>query len=282
MAWNTILCPVGLSPSSRAVLTYASFLAYGMRARLRILYVMETGGPLTTARTAVEEMCEACVPSQIREDLAMEPVAIAGDVAEQIAAAAEDLAVDMIAMGFGRRSHLAAHWLDRVLARVRKPVLAVPDAPELKPSGWKNIVAATGLDADSSSTHGIAGAMAEISGAHLTVVHVIEDLPPAVMTPEAFPLPSYRDFALEEATRELDQAFPTPTSRAAGLVLCGGNVSSEILRVAEREQADLLIVGFHAGRRHLFGTIADRVLHHSHCPVLAVPHAPQPELVHAA
>lgn len=282
MALNTILCPVNLSPSSNAVLTYASFFAHGMHARLRILHVMGAGAPLSTARTLLQQSYEQCVPAEIQQSLEVETVTLTGDVAEQIAAATEDSSVDIVVMGFRRRPPLPRHLLDRVLDQVRKPVLALPDAATAPPAGWKAIVAATGLDAESSATHALAGALAEMAGAKLTVVHVIQDLPPAIMTPEAFPLPSYRDFALEEASRELDHAFPSPTARPAGLILCGGDISSEVVRVAEREHADLLIVGFHAGKRRLFGTIADRVLNHAHCPVLAVPHVVEREVLHAA
>lgn len=273
MALNTILCPIDLSGRFHAVLAYAASLAETLQARLRIIHVMEGGGPLATARTLIQDLYRKSVSEAIRERIANEVLVVEGNVAREIVGAADDSSVDLIVMGFHRGRQMATHCLDRVLTATGKPVLALADSLDPKIAAkWRRIVAATALDTESAGTHSVAGALAEIAGAGLTVVHVIQDLPPAIMAPEAFPLPSYRDFALEEATRELDQAFQPATCRPAGLVICGGDVSQEIVRVAEREQADLLIVGFRSGSRHLLGTVADRVLNRANCPVLAVPH----------
>lgn len=52
-----------------------------------------------------------------------------------------------------------------------------------------------------------------------------------------------------------------------------GNAAAEILRVAEREKADLIVLGSRGlggVKAFLLGSVSDRVAHHAHCPVLIV------------
>jgi len=54
----------------------------------------------------------------------------------------------------------------------------------------------------------------------------------------------------------------------------GSRPATAILDVAEREQVDLIMLATH-GRggmdRLMLGSVADRVVHHSRCPVLLIP-----------
>jgi nucleotide-binding universal stress UspA family protein len=54
----------------------------------------------------------------------------------------------------------------------------------------------------------------------------------------------------------------------------GSRPATTILDVAEREGVDLIMVATHGrgGMERLFlGSVADRVVHHSACPVLLIP-----------
>ncbi len=59
------------------------------------------------------------------------------------------------------------------------------------------------------------------------------------------------------------------TAHARGLVVVG-RLKQEILRVAEREAADLIVIGAHGhhGLAGLLGSTTDRVVHRAACPVL--------------
>jgi nucleotide-binding universal stress UspA family protein len=58
------------------------------------------------------------------------------------------------------------------------------------------------------------------------------------------------------------------------IVVEGSRPATAILDVAEREQVDLIMLATH-GRggmeRLMLGSVADRVVHHSRCPILLVP-----------
>ena len=52
-----------------------------------------------------------------------------------------------------------------------------------------------------------------------------------------------------------------------------GEPIAEILRLAEEEKADLLVIATHGrtGLKHFFlGSVVERVIRHAHCPVLVV------------
>jgi nucleotide-binding universal stress UspA family protein len=49
--------------------------------------------------------------------------------------------------------------------------------------------------------------------------------------------------------------------------LAAGSEADAIMRVALRDEDDLIVVGY---RRRLFGSTADRLCHHAPCPVVIV------------
>ena len=115
--------------------------------------------------------------------------------------------------------------------------------------------------------------------ARLVCLHVVETMTPPVgyaavaEPPPAFDLGGRME---ESAAREL----PKLGARAecAGLdveevVARGGDAAGEIVRVARERNIDLIVISSH-GRtgigRMLFGSTAESVVRHAHCPVLVV------------
>ena len=123
-----------------------------------------------------------------------------------------------------------------------------------------------------------AAQLARLMKARLVCLHVVETmLPPVGYAAVAEPLPAV-DISgqLEEsATREL----PKLGARAecAGLdveeVVVHGEAAGEIVRVARERNIDLIVISSH-GRtgfgRMIFGSTAESVVRHAHCPVLVV------------
>ena len=116
------------------------------------------------------------------------------------------------------------------------------------------------------SAHGLARRL----GAEILVVHVSE---PLAVVPGS-------DLAADEAAmaqRALDGVVSELTRdgvTARGL-LVPGEPAAEIVRLAERERADMVVVGTHgrSGLAHvLIGSVAERVVRRAPCPVLTVRH----------
>ena len=102
----------------------------------------------------------------------------------------------------------------------------------------------------------------------VTVVGVAEGIP---LFGYAGTLPSpeqeeARDRQLAEAETAL-AGGASPVSVAAG----SGDPATAILDVAEKESADLIVMGTRGlgtAERWLIGSVSDKVLHHAHCSVL--------------
>lgn len=119
---------------------------------------------------------------------------------------------------------------------------------------------------------------ARLLGARVLCLHVVEPVVPAVgWTPMAEPLPvtDITEQLEESATRELPKF--AGREEFAGLevedVIVHGEAAAEIVRVAAERKVDLIIISSH-GRtglgRIIFGSTAESVVRHAHCPVLVV------------
>lgn len=118
-----------------------------------------------------------------------------------------------------------------------------------------------------------AAKMAEIHGATLSLVHVVEP----VVTDSAFdtlpPMPfDFEDIRVHQARNQLDQLCQRYGITEKNIFLEIGVVKNEILRVAKEQSIDLLLLGSHGrhGIELLMGSTANAILHHATCDVLAI------------
>jgi len=146
---------------------------------------------------------------------------------------------------------------------------------------FKRIVCA--IDFSDCSMHALNYAMslAQEADAHLTVIHVTE-LPPDVpreahenVLADPRSLREYVALAEEDRRGRLQDAIPDSVRAycAVDTVLATGKPYQEILRVAEEQKADLLVVGIHgrgAVDRLLFGSTAQHLVRQASCPVLTL------------
>jgi nucleotide-binding universal stress UspA family protein len=108
--------------------------------------------------------------------------------------------------------------------------------------------------------------------ARLVVVHVLEP-PLTVMggTQGLPPLPEER--GREEAEERLRRLTPPDARIRIERLMREGDVAGQILRVAEEIPCDVIVMGTH-GRtglsRLLMGSVAERVVRKSHCPVVTL------------
>lgn len=142
-------------------------------------------------------------------------------------------------------------------------------------SAYKNILVALDFSPVAEKIIARAKQIAEQSQARLSLVHVVEYIPPIEPVGDMM---LGIDWGVDEG-----ELMNLSTERFATLVekhgmadlgreVLLGNTRSEIPRHAEELGCDLIIIGSH-GRRglgRLLGSTADAVLHRAHCDVLAV------------
>lgn len=113
------------------------------------------------------------------------------------------------------------------------------------------------------------------SDAILTILHVVDHLPPLGFGEEPLIAPDWMIPAHEligEADKSLTKFCLKHDLANASQIVTLGTAHQEINRVAEDKNSDLIILGSHGrhGVRLLLGATANGVLHHAQCDVLAV------------
>ena len=141
----------------------------------------------------------------------------------------------------------------------------------------KTVLVPTDFSEASESALRYGKAMAEAFGASLHVVHVMEDLLAHAWAAEVYvsSMPQLRD-EIEKESRQRLGALLTDEERKkfrAETALLAGNPFLEIIRYARAHAVDLIVMGTH-GRgpiaHMLLGSVAEKVVRKSPCPVLTV------------
>jgi universal stress protein A len=138
--------------------------------------------------------------------------------------------------------------------------------------GYKKILVLLDLSDDSEQVAIAARDLAAHSNASMLALHVVEFIPVEPLGESLMPTAQIEDELIKRSREKLDaliQRLALP--RSVGRVE-SGNTKAEILRVAEEEKADLIVLG--SRERHglaiLVNFTEDTVLHAAHCDVLAV------------
>jgi nucleotide-binding universal stress UspA family protein len=141
----------------------------------------------------------------------------------------------------------------------------------------KTIMVPTDFSEASEAALKYGRALADAFGASLHLVHVMEDLLAHAWAAEAYmaSMPNLRAEIEKEAHARLAAMLPDELRQRyrAVLALLSGNPFVEIVRYAKTSSVDLIVMGTH-GRgpiaHVLLGSVAERVVRKSPCPVLTV------------
>jgi len=123
-----------------------------------------------------------------------------------------------------------------------------------------------------------AAEIARAAGATIVCVHVVETITPAVGfsgLAEPMPIADISEQLEDSAERELPQLAGCDEFNGLNVeeVIVHGDAAAEIVRVANEQKVDLIVVSSH-GRtglgRMIFGSTAEAVVRHAGCPVLVV------------
>jgi nucleotide-binding universal stress UspA family protein len=140
----------------------------------------------------------------------------------------------------------------------------------------KRILVATDFSQHSSNALKYAAAFGKAFGAEVVLCHVLEkpdflsQFPPVA---EGYFPPDFNEVHEKHARVQCEQALAAVQLSKARVLLPHGSPAAEIVRSAQTENADLVIVGTHgrgALAHMLLGSVAEKVVRSAPCPVLTV------------
>ena len=137
---------------------------------------------------------------------------------------------------------------------------------------YKKILVLLDLSEASAQVAAAGRDLAAGSSAALVVLHVVDFVPVEPMGESMMPTGQIEEDLIDRARLKLKELAARSGLSQADIRVEAGNTKAEILRVAEEEAADLIVLG--SRERHglaiLVNFTEDTVLHAAHCDVLAV------------
>jgi nucleotide-binding universal stress UspA family protein len=139
----------------------------------------------------------------------------------------------------------------------------------------RQILVPTDFSAPSKQAIAYAFELAQICGATLVLLHVIEELPPYIgfLPPEETPkaLEELADRARRDLARVVPQAQDSKVEVTCQAAV--GAPAPKIIEVAQEMNADMIVIATHGrtGFRHfVMGSVAEHVVRTAPCPVLTI------------
>lgn len=293
-----ILCPTDYSEFSRHAFEQSLVLARWYGAQVTALHVYAvpvamvaipgggTAVPVDHAAMSAAHMAghmadmSRAIDSANASGVKVDPLVIEGGVVDSILEQAASLEADLIVMGTHGRSGferlLLGSVTERVLRRAPCPVLTVPRRVTSATAGFKRILCP--VDFSQPSTHALTYALslAQEADARLTVAHVVElHLEPDTYQYRLLNVPEYRAQMVHAASEQMANALPRDVEAYCAIeqTVMTGKAYREILRLAQEQHADLIVMGVH-GRSavdlFVFGSTTQHIVRQAPCPVLSI------------
>lgn len=297
-----ILVPIDFSEHSDAALVYAVEMARVFDAELHLVNVMPNPAlayPEGYAFVAPDEGLEETVLRELRkkpavpeaESLTVHHAVRVGTAFVEIIKYEEDHEIDLIILGTHGRTGVTHMVMGSVAEKVvRKagcPVLTVRpiEGRDTHFGEIKRVLVPTDFSDHSKIALLYGCELSRQSGAELHLLHVLAD--PALEHPDfglsMIPVGQLQDELRERVEADLTALDIPDIGKEVTIqrALRTGVAFSEIINYAETENIDLVIVGTHgrnALAQLLIGSVAEKVVRKSPCPVLSVRH-PEHEFV---
>jgi len=139
-------------------------------------------------------------------------------------------------------------------------------------AGYKKLLVLSDLSEDSEQVVIAGRDLAAYSTAAVVILHVVEFVPVEPLGESLMPVPEIEGELIKRSREKLGELITRLALPRATWRIETGNTKAEILRVADEEHADLIVLG--SRERHglaiLVNFTEDTVLHAAHCDVLAV------------
>jgi nucleotide-binding universal stress UspA family protein len=282
---KNILFATDFSPAANNALPFAAEIAYRFGAKL---FAVHAKTPENYALPATEiwpamDLEVQREAAQLKETMHREyPTVVSGVLVADgsvwgvIQAAAEKKDADLIVVGTSGRRGIGKFLLgsvaEEVLRQANCPVLTV--GPHCSPAlasetNFRRILYATDLSEGSHAAASYALALAQEHQAHLTLLHVVD--PPK---PDDPVLPEQLE---EDALVNLRALVHAEAEFwcVPKVVVRHGAAAEKILEVAEKDVADLIVLGVRNFKgvvraTHLSAAVAHQVITKAPCPVLTI------------
>jgi nucleotide-binding universal stress UspA family protein len=281
---RNILFATDFSSCSEAALPYAIGVSRRYRGVLNIVTVVsaeicgnaQPPDPYYFRHSAVNKM-EHLVTSEMFQGINHQELVeeSEGDVPLVLTELMRRHQIDLVVLGThgrgGVKKVLLGSVSEEIVYSACCPVLTVGPYVSKNPISelkLQRIVCSTDLMPGSARILAYALWLADTEHAHVTLLHAIER--PDGVTPE------YPEVGRERAMKRLEQlTLDTEQSVEMELIVEIGTPAEQILKVAERQDADLIVMGPHSTSHprvsaHFPWVTAHQVLCHAHCPVLTV------------
>ena len=304
---HRILCPIDFSDSSRHAVDHAVAIAKRYESTVTLLHVR----PLMSAAAYAPGIPVATVPLSVATPADHQavlasmkrftdtPIATGvpivfeigdGNTASEILDRSVTMPSDLIIMGTHGRSGVERFMLgsvtEEVIHKALCPVLTVPPGiDDVAPTGpllFTRILCA--VDFSDASLHALEYAVSLAQGpdVRLTVMHVVEVMPPpsspaevaGASVHESRALDAYVATAAQARAEQLERIIPDSVRVQCEVktTLAIGRSHREILRVAGEHASDIIVLGARGFgvAQLLFGSTVHQVVRHAHCPVLTI------------
>jgi nucleotide-binding universal stress UspA family protein len=283
--FHQILCPINFTTFSHRALQRAVEIARSSGATITGIYVADDpvpsadGGSRRAWTTDDLPRMEAQVLKVLQEAKAPSPraVAVLGTPAREIVKLAGALPADLVVMPSygrtGRAEHSCGSVTAHVLCHAPAPVLVVPDGTGVGASptleGFHRIACGINYSPASLKALRFASDLAAEWRSRLLVTHVLSNEDASAVTAKNSNATGTQD-ALAVWRRRLHEAAhaDVPPGLHVEDYLRMGDPTEEILRLAQDERCDLIVIGGHRG--HPPGCVMNAVVSRSPFPVLTV------------
>lgn len=300
--FRDILVPLDGSQFAEAALPLASRLSHLSKARLHLVLVHQPApamialgdmivpppAELDADRLGRERAYLAETAALLRQTdgLTVGFHEVLGSAGPEICEEATRLDADLLVMATHGRGAFQRMWLgsvaDYVVRHLATPILLVPpiDANQPTPgTAIRDIVVALDLSKDAETILQPVTALAQLTGAQVTLVHVVEMIFEVGRGTSAGPIVT--DAGLLEASRaeaERQLEHLADRLRKAGLsvatrVVTGINAAGGLLEILSEARYDLVALTTHGRgglRRLLLGSVADKVIRAAAKPALVL------------
>jgi nucleotide-binding universal stress UspA family protein len=241
-----------------------------------------SGNPMEAGQAETEAYLSGLAGRYREQGIRAEYYVAAGPVAQSIDVLTNELGADLLVMSTHGRSGVSRFMMgsnaSAFLQMLRLPLILL--RPQALAAGERPILRRVLVTLDGSGfaeqVLPWAQVVSQVSSAELLLLTVPEVPDPSMYGAMGDAIDELREQAESNARRYLERtaAMLRDQGMAVRPLVEGSRPATTILDVAEREGVDMIMVATHGrgGMERLFlGSVADRVVHHSTCPVLLIP-----------